>query len=336
MASLVVYSSCAARKGVAIQINHHFLSNKDIYRQLCNAPNQLPLFLQDWWLDAVCVNWDVAIVYNGDNIAGVWPYNTEQKAGVSIIRTPLLTPYLGPYIFYPHDLKESKRDNFEYEIITALYEKMPSAKMWNVSLMPGQKQIGFYRQSGFEVQPRQTFLMPLNAEETAIFSRLNEDYRRNIRKADGEITIQNEPELLPTLRQYMEATLDRKDVKMHYSAAFMQQVFDACILHSSAALWVARKAGEVQAIIWHVWDSENAYYLAGSRNPAVKDNRAMTALIWNAVKESAKTGRKYFDFEGSMDAGVEKFFRNFGADRELYMTIQKNDSLLWKLKNLIR
>ena len=39
-----------------------------------------------------------------------------------------------------------------------------------------------------------------------------------------------------------------------------------------------------------------------------------------------------FDFEGSMDPGVEKFFRNFGGMRELYLVLRKNESLLWKLK----
>jgi len=79
-----------------------------------------------------------------------------------------------------------------------------------------------------------------------------------------------------------------------------------------------------------------AYYLAGSKNPAAKDNRAMTALIWKAISESKKMGKGSFDFEGSMDAGVEKFFRNFGANRELYLVVSKNQSLLWKLKTLLQ
>jgi lipid II:glycine glycyltransferase (peptidoglycan interpeptide bridge formation enzyme) len=312
------------------------LDNREIYRQLCKGPQKLPLFLQDWWLDVVCADWDAAIVHNGDNIAGVWPYHLEKKAGVTILRTPSLTPYIGPHILFPHDLKESKEDNFEYEVTAALLEKMPDAKVWAVSLPPAQKQVGLYKQQGFDIQTRQTFLMPLEAEEANIFLKLNEDYRRNIRKAEADIAIANEPEMLPVLRQYLEATLDRKDVKMHYSAALMQQLFNACNQNGACALWVARKAGEVQAILWHVWDEKRAYYLAGSRNPQVKDTKAMTALIWHAIKETKRMGKAVFDFEGSMDPGVEKFFRNFGANRELYLVLNKNNSTLWKLKTAIR
>jgi lipid II:glycine glycyltransferase (peptidoglycan interpeptide bridge formation enzyme) len=99
---------------------------------------------------------------------------------------------------------------------------------------------------------------------------------------------------------------------------------------------VARKAGVVQAILWHVWDNNRAYYLVGSKNPEIKDNRAVTALIWHAIKESNRLGKASFDFEGSMDPGVEHFFRNFGGERTLYMMLRKNTSLLWKLKELVR
>src|SRR4051812_46334880 len=63
------------------------LTNKEQYKLLCTKPTDLPIFLQDWWLDAVCDNWDAAIVKNGDNISGVWPYPLEQKMGTSLLRT---------------------------------------------------------------------------------------------------------------------------------------------------------------------------------------------------------------------------------------------------------
>ncbi|HEY9177176.1 MAG TPA: GNAT family N-acetyltransferase, partial [Flavipsychrobacter sp.] len=168
------------------------------------------------------------------------------------------------------------------------------------------------------------------------FSRLHEDYRRNIRKADKELTISNEPEMLQQLWGFQKATLDKKDVRMHFTQLQLQAIFDACVQHESTALWVARRDGEVQSILWHVWDGMQAYYLVGSNNPAAKDNRSMTALIWHAIKHSKTLGMNGFDFEGSMDPGVEKFFRNFGGKRQLYLVLRKNDSMLWKLKERLR
>ncbi len=310
--------------------------SKEQYKILCAQQTDLPLFLYDWWLDAVCGAWDVAVVNNGDKIAGVWPYPVEQKIGVALLRNPVLTPYLGPHIFYPHDLKDSKRDNFEHETITALLSQMPPAKVWNIALQPAQKQIGLFNANGFEVVPRQTFIMPLQEDEQTIFSKLHEDYRRNIRKAEAEMEITDDASALPQLWEYQQATLDKKDVVMHYSLAQLQSIFAACKQNNRTSLWVATKSGVIQAILWHMWDNTRAYYLVGSKNPEVKDNRAMTLLIWKAISESKKMDKLSFDFEGSMDPGVERFFRNFGGSRELYLVLKKNNSMLWKLKEMLR
>jgi len=172
---------------------------------------------------------------NGDKVAGVCPYNTSQKAGVSIIRNPVLTPYMGPHIFYPHDLKLSKRDNFEHEVVENLYGQM-QAKVWNVALLPNQKQVGLFTANGFTITPRQTFIMPLQQEdEREIFSRLHEDYRRNIRKGEAELTITNEPALLTELWKYQKATLDQKNVAMHFNQQQIRKLFDACLVHNCTA-----------------------------------------------------------------------------------------------------
>ncbi|MBS1585774.1 MAG: GNAT family N-acetyltransferase [Bacteroidetes bacterium] len=312
------------------------MTNKETYKTICKQYKGVPIFQQYWWMDAVCKEWDVAITYNGDKVSGVWPYAIERKGNVSLRRNQFLSAYCGPHVFFPHDLKQSKRDNFEHEAITALLGKMPAAKVWHLSLQPGLKQAGLFKGAGFDVQVKQTFLMDLREETDAVFAKLNEDYRRNIRKAEAELTISDEPQCLLQLYGFLKATLQGKDVQLYYSEAQMQRLFAACIANNSTSLWVARKGDAVQAIVWEVWDDGCAYYLAGAKNPAEKDNRAMTALLWHAIKAAIQMGKKVFDFEGSMDVGVEKFFRNFGAERELYLTIQKNDSLLWKLKEKIK
>lgn len=333
MVAYVVYSSYTACKGVAIQIT---VNNKHAYKAFCAEQNDVPLFLKDWWLDAIGNNWDVAIVYNGDKIAGVWPYFTEEKIGVKIVRDQVLTPYTGPYVFYPHDLKPTKRDSFQHDTISQLLEQLPQAKVWHISTFPELKQTGLFKHAGFNVEPRQTFLMPLEDRIDTIFDRLHEDHRRKIRKAEQELSIEDEPQLLKDLWEYQKATLDNKDVRMHFSFEQLKALYDACSKRDCTALWVARKNGQVSAIIWHVWDRHTAYYLVGGKNPASKDYRAMTALLWHAITESKIMEKKTFDFEGSMDAGVEKFFRNFGCERTLYLVLKKNTSLRWKLKSLLR
>src|ERR1035437_3452465 len=107
------------------------MSNKSLYKTICKEKRGMTLFMQPWWLDVVCSDWDVAIAKKGDHIAGVWAYPIEKKPGVTMLRTPMLTPYLGPHVFYPDDMKESRLDSFEYEAVAELMKQLPPAKVWH-------------------------------------------------------------------------------------------------------------------------------------------------------------------------------------------------------------
>jgi len=310
------------------------LSNKEQYRIICSKQGDIPIFLQDWWMDAVSESWDVAIAKNGDNLAGVWPYNLEQKIGVSLLRTPKLTPYQGPYVCYPKDLKASNRDGYENETIADLLKQLPDAKVWNIATLPGIKQAGLFKQAGLHISTRQTFLINLKQEEDVLLSNMKESLRRNIKAAD--YTIINDTSLLPMLYEYQKHTLGKKDVPHTHTLNDMQRLMDAGLQHNCNALLALKEGNEVTALIWNVWDAERSYYFMGAQKPGNDNYKAMPALLWHCIKEAKMRGNSIFDLEGSMDPGVEKFFRSFGANRELYLELKKNDSLLWKLKEMIR
>jgi lipid II:glycine glycyltransferase (peptidoglycan interpeptide bridge formation enzyme) len=279
----------------------------------------------------------MAMVQNGDTLAGIWPYVPESRYGISFLNNPPLCPYLGPYVMFPADLKVSKQESFEHQTITALLDQLPQAQVITTACRPDIRQAGLFTQAGFDLKVRQTFLMDLStATEADLMSRMQEDYRRNLRKAAPELTIANEPDAAADLYAFQEATLARKGLRMQYPLSYFRRLLDASVAHQQGALWVARKEGVAQAMVWQVWDDTQSYYLVGSKNPAVKDMRAMTALIFHAMNQSRMMGHQYFDFEGSMDPGVEHFFRHFGGRKALYLVLQKNTSLLWKLKNRLR
>jgi hypothetical protein len=310
------------------------LSNKEQYRIICSKQGDIPIFLQDWWMDVVSDNWGVAIARNGDSVSGVWPYNLEQKIGVSLFRTPKLTPYQGPYVFYPKDLKASNKDGYENETIAELLKQLPEVKVWNIATLPGIKQAGLFKNAGLDISTRQTFLVDVTQDETVLLSNMKESLRRNIKAA--EFAIVNDTSLLPLLYDYQKQTLGKKDVAQAYSLNDMQHLMDAVLKQGSVALWALKEDNEITAMVWNVWDAEHSYYFMGAQKQGNDNYRAMPALLWHCIKEAKKRGNKIFDLEGSMDPGVEKFFRSFGANRELYLELKKNDSLLWKLKELIR
>jgi hypothetical protein len=313
------------------------MPSKDLYIQLSHEDNDLPLFHKSWWLDATSASWDAVMVKKGNRIAGVWPFRVESKKGITMSRNHALTPYLGPYVFFPPDLKESKKDNYEHDVINELIGQLPPFKVWDIACIPGMKQIGLFKEKGFAFNFRQTFLMDLQEAEEAIFSRLHEDFRRSVRKVAAEMTITNEPAALHLLYDFQVSTLvQKRGVGINYSFSEIESLFNTCVEHDACALWVARKQDVVQAVLWNMWDQKRGYYLVGSKNPEVNDNHGMTALIWQAIKHSKSLGKVSMDFEGSMVPGVERFFRTFGGRREIYPILQKNRSFAWKVYKMVR
>jgi lipid II:glycine glycyltransferase (peptidoglycan interpeptide bridge formation enzyme) len=312
------------------------MSNKDLYRAICEQKKDvLPVFMQAWWLDVVCNDWDAAIAKKGDMVSGAWPFPVERKMGVTLLRTPLLTPYLGPCFFPPADIKDNKVDNFQYEAISDLISQLPKAKVWHLALKPGIKQAGIFNNLGLKPMVQQTFLVMLSEKEETLLSNMRDNYRRNVRIAEKEISICNDPGLIEVLYLFQMNTLKRKGKSAPYSLKYVQTIMDACLAQNCTALWVAKMGDVIQAIVWEVWDEHCSYYFMGGQNPGSNNYKAMTLLLWHAIKEAKKRGNAVFDFEGSMDEGVERFFRNFGGNRELYMVLHRNGSFLWKLKDLV-
>lgn len=307
------------------------------YRSFATTAALLPVFAQPWWLDAVCPQgWEVVLAEKGGLITGVWPFYLQKKIGVSLLRTPVLTPYLGPVVFFPGDLSSSNRDGFEHEVITQLAGQLPGAQVWHLNLPPGLKQAGLFAGQGLRIGARQTFLLDLALPQEVLFQGFKESLRRGIRQAAHHYVVTNEPALLPRLHQFHKSTLEGKQQQQHHSEETLAALMAAAVAHQCSHLYAAHDLkGELQALLWNVWDGERSYYLMGARNPASDSHRAMSLLLWQAIKEAQARGNKYFDFEGSMDPGVERFFRKFGARRELYLVLQKEDSWLWRLKQAL-
>jgi len=317
-------------------MTHDSRLNKDIYNKLCSQNKSVPLFEKPWWLDLVCEKWDVAIAKKGDQVTGAWPYPIEKKLGVNLLRTPVLTPYMGPLVLFPADLKESNLDSFEHETVAELMKQMPAAKVWNLALQPGMKQAGLFKKHSLETKVQQTFLLELTEDEQTLFLNMKDATRRNIRTAEKEVTVINSPLHLKQLYEFQKNTLAKKGKSLNCSFEYMQKIMDACITHDAAALWTAiDNSGKIHAIVWQVWDEERSYYFMGGQNPDANSYRAMSLLLWHTIKEAKARGNSIFDLEGSMDEGVERFFRNFGGDRALYMILMKNTSFRWKLKQAI-
>ncbi|MBO4741857.1 MAG: hypothetical protein J5605_09515, partial [Bacteroidales bacterium] len=101
------------------------MTDKEQYKYLCETHSEVPLFLQHWWMDAVCKGkqWDVFLYRNGDGeIQAVLPYLVGKKLGMKYILQPQLTQFNGVWYLRNDFKSENERLSFEKKVCTYFAE----------------------------------------------------------------------------------------------------------------------------------------------------------------------------------------------------------------------
>ena len=128
-------------------------------------------------------------------------------------------------------------------------------------------------------------------------------------------------------------TFDRQGIKLPYAPEFIRKLDHACQVNNSRRIFIAEdEQGKYHAGVYIIWDEQSAYYLMGGGDPELRSSGATSLCMWEAIRFSATVTRS-FDFEGSMIAPVERFFRAFGAVQTPYFSIKKTPSRLIRLRS---
>lgn len=317
------------------------VSNKEKYRKLCEEKN-IPLFMQAWWMDAVCFEgkkWDVLFAELEGEIKGVLVYHIIQKFGFKLILQPQLTQYNGIWIDYPSSVNEDRKLSLEKKIMDTLTEQLE------------QKDIHYFSQKfhysitnwqplywkGFKQTTHYTFQIKNISNTDEAYNSFSYAKKKQLKKAANGFSI-NLSMSAKAFYELHNKSLLANGKKISYTESLFQSIYQASISREQGAIISAKdKHNNIHAALFLVWDNESAYDLISTINPDYKSSGASTLVVWEAIKMlSNKTKR--FDFEGSMIEGVARSFQQFGTEQIPYFNISKTNSkslsLLLKLKQL--
>lgn len=311
------------------------MSSLQTYRDL-SEQHPLPLFFRTWWLEMTGADWDAAIVQEDGVVKAIWPYTREKKAGINIIRNPLLTPYLGPLFFLSPDLKPNKRFTKEDKLYKKLWAQMPDWDFFDVQCLPGYNNFLPFHHQGFDHTQKITYHISLEQDEGVIFSSLKSSERNHIRQAERELEIIDAAGYIDLFYELHKDTLTRKGEKYPYTSDYFKNLIDTTVKNNAGLnLAVRNSKGEICAAIHAVHDHRTMYLLLSATNKLAMHTGAIALLIWAAIRSAKQMGLEIFDFEGSMDPGIEMFFRSFGGERLTYLSCTSNRSKVWKLKRAL-
>jgi hypothetical protein len=300
------------------------LSNKEIYNNFCKDSDRPLIFQTPLWLDAVVGqdNWDVILTFQGNLLSGAMPYVFTSKLGIKQITLPFLTPYLGPIILFPSDLKEQNKLSFKRKITKHLVDQIPKTDRFITQTdFNFDYWLPFYWM-GYKQTTRYSYLLDTSQSFDSISKSFKPNIRKHIKRSKELFTIES-VDHINNVFDLHEADLKQKGQSLLFSKSQLihldtqiKEVSKRMVLHA------IDKEGHVIGAFYLVFDHMYTHYLIGAAQAHAKSSGVMSLLMEEAIKE-AQVRKLTFNFEGSMHQSIERFFASFGGAPTPYMHISK-------------
>ncbi len=299
----------------------------------------LPIFFQDWWLDAVCLSeeWDVSVSFNKDGaIIGVLPYLIKKKGLFDVSIMPPLTPYLGPYVVPFIGVKRVEAYSYYRKVINALIPKISEMDYFAQKFSPDITDWYPFFRNGYQQTTSYTYILDNIRDQENVWNGMKNTVRTVIRKTEDnlEIVPLEDPRILYAL---VEETFKRQKLSVPYPETILSNIWNACKERGCGFMLQALDAQEnVHAAILIVRDESVAYNLVIGVSEEEKNSGAVQRLIWEAIKKSSESV-DVFNFEGSMLPHIEPVFRHFGGELTPYFRISRDkNSFVKGVRNVLR
>lgn len=308
------------------------------YRRFCaDAPADFPVFMKDWYLDAVCDGgiWDAAIAEKNGRIVGVWPWFLKKKGMWQYIAMPAMGKLMGPYI-----VPDQREISSEMKILSDLLAQIPQnlAAFEQDCNYTFQNWLPMYWQ-GFTQTTRYSYTMDLNKPIDQLWSGLESDYRRKINKANNSLEVFHDGSIEDLFEVSMQS-FSRQGLGKPFGFEYFKKIHDSFESHNACEKFFARnrETGEIYSAGYLVWDKSTAYAYLGGDSTAFRSSGSGILLLWERIRYTKEVLQlPVFDFLGSMMKNIEPGRRNFGAVQQPYFRLQKEGSVLWKWgKSLLR
>ena len=301
------------------------MTNNEKYKQLCETEgSRIPLFQQYWWLETVCEGkqWNVLLAEQTNGfIDGALPYLIGKKFGLRYILQPQLTQFCGPW--YNHHPLTGDPVEFEHHVGERLATQL-DALHTRICLMRFSPMVTdwlpFYWK-GYHQTTRYTYRfdpLPLPEQLEMMADRGRKRQLEEARKAYTiDRNIESE-EFVSLHNEYWE----QRSGKDLLHREFLSRVINTALNRKQALIYGLRdNSGNLVAARFVVFDDRCAYALLSAMRPDALRN-SMTLLVW-ALLSDLHEHTQAFDFEGSMDSGIEHFYRSFGAHQTPYFEVSK-------------
>lgn len=304
--------------------------NKE-YRAYCHTyAEDIPLFHQPWWLDAVAGNDEWQGLVSSTLFRGkpsILPIYLTQKWGFTKIHKPLLTTYQGPWWAGIDELSLNEQMKLVHKTWPEIIHQLPRTSSFRHTIAPSFQYAYPFVEVGHQLSLRYTYTLDVSASAAQLFANFRRDVQRNIKKYSSLYHLV-ESEQLADLYPLVRAVYQRQAQNVPFSFATLNKIFLAAQQQEQVKLFLLQNSeGTLVAGLLLFFDYRKVYLLVSGVSPAGRKAGAMQVLIWETLQRLQKPPRT-FDFCGSMLPKIAAANRAFGAVPSSYLEISKSSRFL--------
>jgi len=286
-----------------------FIKNTDIDYQRwdqCIAASAVPLiYAQSWYLDLISPHWDALI---SGEYAYVMPISISRRFGMSFLLQPIFAQQHG---IFP------EADNaIQNKFLSTIHDQF---KYITINLNASHCE-PFPK--GFKVQQRSNFILNLSPSNVDLKSNYSKHTRRQIKKAE-----ENKVSIIKGLQisEYLNLKISvTKNTLQQPTMQTLKRLIEYGHSQGNGMIYGAyNEHNTLCAAAFFIFNGKRVTYLNAVSSDEGKNINAMHKIVDQFIFEHSGTPLT-LDFEGSVIAGIARFYKGFGAVSEQYYCLKCN------------
>ena len=247
---------------------------KDLYIEWIATQHKVPVFMQPWWMDAVCAGkeWNVHMIKGeNDTILAAMVYLYRVKWWMKWIIMPQETQIGGIWLDENHEFSSEELTSVCRQVADELAAK--KLHYYYQQFPVGSPCPEIFKSLGFNVKERVTYRLDNLGDLDKVIDRFSKNKKRQLQKA---LSLHAENKL--TAEEFYALHmlwLSMQKKKISYSREFFLVLEQKLRRHKqSQILTICNADHEPYAAALLVWDSQRMYYLIPCFNPEYKESGA--------------------------------------------------------------
>ncbi len=293
-----------------ILLQHHDIDKKRWDAVISRSPHGL-IYAYSWFLDIAAPGWHAL---TGDDYRYLMPLPIRTKWKLKYIYPPFFIQQLG--IFSDEKAISAEIAN---EFLNVVKEHFRYAEVYL------HEQCRADEVTGFRSSKRINHLLPLKEDYETLSAAYSTQLKRNLKKAEStgaKIRSMNDVTAIIKLFRKSEAGLESNYNTADFSR--FEMLIEECMKRKMAEIsGVFGKDGVLQGGAVFLKSHQRITFIFSGLSEYGRKHSLLAFLLDDKIKQYASS-EMIFDFEGSMDKGLARFYKSFGSLETGYTFVTLN------------